>query len=112
MNVASKRFEPKFKIKKGDTVIVLAGNSKGQTGRVLQVLKKKQRVLVEGVNLVKKHQKPTETQKGGILEIEAPIAISNVAYYDAKSKSATRIGRRVENGKIVRYSKKSGETIK
>ncbi len=112
MNVASKRFAPKFKVKKGDTVIVIAGNSKGQTGRILQVFKKKERVLVEGVNMVKKHQKPTETQKGGIMEIEAPIAISNVAYYDSKAGAASRVGRKIENGKIVRYSKKSGEIIK
>ncbi len=110
--MANKRFAPKFKIKKGDTVIVIAGNSKGKTGRVLSVLKNKQRVLVEGVNIVKKHQKPTETQKGGIIDMEAPIAISNVAYYDAKTKSASRVGRKLENGKLVRYSKKSGQIIK
>jgi len=111
--MAKKRFQPKPKIKKGDTVIVIAGSHKykGVKGKVLAVYPKKNRVLVEGVNIVKKHIKPTETQKGGIIEVEAPIHISNVMYWDEKIGAPTRIGRRIENGKIVRYSKKSGRTI-
>ncbi|MFR9527946.1 MAG: 50S ribosomal protein L24 [Rikenellaceae bacterium] len=104
----------KLHIKKGDMVIVNAGDSRGQQGKVLSVNVEKQRAIVEGVNLCKKAQKPNaDNPQGGIVEQEAAIHISNLQVIDAKSGTATRIGRRAgENGKLVRYSKKSGEDIK
>jgi len=102
----------KFNIKKGDRVIVIAGNSKGSTGEVKEVLRNKNRAIVDGVNLVKKHTKATQDEEGGINEIEAPIHISNLALVDPKSGEATRIGRKEVDGKSVRFSKKSGEIIK
>lgn len=104
----------KLNIKKGDTVMVIAGDSKGQQGRVLVVDIEKGRILVEGVNLVKKHTRPTnKTPKGGIVQKEAPIHISNLKVIDGSGKP-TRIGRKIDEktNKIVRYSKKSGEVIK
>ncbi len=106
------RFAPKLHIKKGDRVIVIAGASKGTTGEVLEVLPKKNRVIVEEANVVKKHQKPTNENAGGIIEKAAPIHISNVMHVDPKTGEPTRIGRKEVNGKLVRYSKKSGEIIK
>ncbi len=102
----------KINIKKGDKVIVIAGNNKGQSGEVREVLRAKNRVIVSGLNLVKKHTKATQDEEGGINEVEAPLHISNVALVDPKSGDATRIGRKKVNGKAVRYSKKSGEIIK
>jgi large subunit ribosomal protein L24 len=106
--------QKKLHIKKGDTVIVNTGNNKGQKGRVLEVFTKTDRAIVEGVNLMKKHTKPNaESPQGGIIEKEAPIHISNLMLVDPKSGEATRIGRRFDdNGKLVRFSKKSGEEIK
>ena len=103
----------KLHIKKGDTVIVNAGNSKGKTGKVLSVLVDKQRAVVEGVNIVSKSTKPTaQHPQGGIIKQEAPIHISNLNVVDPKTGKATRIGRRMgANGKLVRYAKKSGEEI-
>ena len=106
------RFAPKLNIKKGDRVTVIAGASKGTTGEVLEVLPKANRVIVEQVNIVKKHQKPTNENAGGIIEKAAPIHISNVMLVDPKSGEPTRIGRKEVDGKLVRYSKKSGEIIK
>ena len=104
----------KIEIKKGDLVKVIAGNSKGVQGKVLQVLVDAQRVIVEGANKVKKHTKPSAANpQGGIIEKEAAINISNVALIDPKTGTTTRIGRKVNaEGKIVRYAKKSGEEIK
>ncbi len=104
----------KLHIKKGDTVYVNAGNSKGQTGTVLKVLVKEQRAIVEGVNKVKKSQKPSaKFPQGGIIEMEAPIHISNLNVVDPKTKKPTRIGRKLNaDGKRVRYAKRSGEEIK
>ncbi len=104
----------KIKIKKGDLVKVIAGNSKGVQGKVLQVLVDADRAIVEGANIVKKHTKPSAANpSGGIVEKEAAIHISNLALIDPKSGETTRVGRRVgESGKIVRYAKKSGEEIK
>ncbi len=102
----------KINIKKGDKVIVIAGNNKGQSGEVREVLRAKNRVIVSGLNLVKKHTKATQDEEGGINEVEAPLHISNVALVDPKSGDATRIGRKKVDGKTVRYSKKSGEIIK
>ncbi|MBQ8022101.1 MAG: 50S ribosomal protein L24 [Bacteroidales bacterium] len=102
----------KFHIKKGDTVFVNAGNDKGKTGKVLEVLKEKDRVVVEGINVVKKHTKPNaKAPQGGILEQEAGIHISNVQLVDPKSGAATRVGYKMVDGKKVRYAKKSGEEI-
>ena len=103
----------KLHIKKGDTVIVNAGNSKGQTGKVLKVLVEKQRAVVEGVNIVSKSTKPSaQHPQGGIIKQEAPIHISNLNVVDPKTGKATRVGRKVgANGKLVRYAKKSGEEL-
>lgn len=104
--------QPKLNVRKGDTVKVMAGDSKGAQGRVLEVIVKERRVLVEGVNMVTKHTKPNaKNTQGGIIKQEAPIHISNVMVVDGKGNT-TRVGRRVEDGKLVRYSKKSGEVIK
>ena len=104
----------KLHIKKGDTVYVNAGESKGQQGRVLEILKKKNRAIVEGVNLISKHQKPNAAHpQGGIIKQEAGIHISNLMLVDPKTGKPTRIGRKKnEDGKLVRYAKKSGEEIK
>lgn len=103
----------KYHIRKGDTVIVIAGNSKGQQGRVLSVNREKDKVIVEGVNLIKKHTKPNAKQpKGGILEKEAAVHISNLMLIDPSTGKQTRVGRKLnEKNKLVRYSKKSGEEI-
>jgi large subunit ribosomal protein L24 len=109
------RFKPKFNIKKGDSVVVIAGDDKDlkKPRKVLEIITEKNRVLVEGVNIVTKHTKPSaQNTKGGILKLEAPIAISNVMLWDAKSGSPSKIKRTRENGKLVRTSKKSGEVIK
>ena len=104
----------KLHIKKGDEVYILAGDDKKKTGRVLKVEVKKNRAFVEKRNMIKKSMKPSaKYPQGGIIEMEAPIHISNLALLDPKTGKPTRIGRRRdENGKTVRYSKKSGEEIK
>ena len=106
--------QKKLHIKKGDTVQVITGEDVGKKGRVLEIIRKTDRAIVEGVNIIKKHTKPnTEHPNGGIVEKEAPIHISNLMLVDPKTGAATRIGRRLsENGNLVRYSKKSGEEIK
>ncbi len=105
----------KLHIKKGDTVKVIAGNSKGQEGKVIEMQISKQRALVEGVNMVSKHTKPNAASpQGGIIKQEASIHISNLMLVDPKSGEATRIGRKIDDksGKLTRYSKKTGEVIK
>lgn len=105
----------KLHIKKGDTVKVIAGNSKGSEGKVIEVLIAKNRAIVEGVNMVSKHSKPNAANpQGGIVKQEAPIHISNLMLLDPSSGDSTRIGRKRDEktGKLVRYSKKSGEVIK
>jgi large subunit ribosomal protein L24 len=104
----------KINIKKGDTVYVNAGDYKGQQGRVLQVLRKEMKAIVEGINMVSKHTKPNaQYPQGGIIKKEAPIHISNLMILDGSSGEPTRIGRRLnDKNKLVRYSKKSGEEIK
>ncbi|MDE5652155.1 MAG: 50S ribosomal protein L24 [Muribaculaceae bacterium] len=104
----------KFHIKKGDTVYVNAGDDKGKTGRVLEVIPSKCRAIVEGVNIITKATKPNaKYPQGGLVKMEAPIHISNINPIDPKSGKPTRIGRKKdENGKSVRFSKKSGEEIK
>jgi large subunit ribosomal protein L24 len=104
----------KLHVKKGDNVMVIAGNYKGQSGRVLTVDMEKQRAIVEGVNLISKHTRPNaDNPKGGIIKQEAPVHISNLKVID-KSGKPTRVGRQKDEktGKSVRYSKKSGEVIK
>ncbi|MBO4499832.1 MAG: 50S ribosomal protein L24 [Bacteroidaceae bacterium] len=104
----------KLHIKKNDTVFVNAGEDKGKTGRVLKVLVKDNRAIVEGINIVSKHTKPSsKNPQGGIIKQEAPIHISNLNVVDSKTGAPTRIGRRRnDDGKLVRYSKKTGEEIK
>ena len=104
----------KLHIKKNDTVVVLAGEDKGKTGKVLKVLVEKNRALVEGVNMVSKSTKPSaKNPQGGIVKQEAPIHISNLSLVDPKSGKPTRVGIKVtDDGKKVRIAKKSGEEIK
>ncbi|HMX38680.1 MAG TPA: 50S ribosomal protein L24 [Saprospiraceae bacterium] len=107
-----KRFTTKLHIRSGDTVMVLAGDDKGKTGEVLQVFPAKMRAIVDGVNMVKKHVKSTQDQEGGIQDMPASIHISNLAIVDPSTGQATRVGRKVEGGKTVRFSKKTGTIIK
>ena len=103
----------KLHIKKGDTVYVNAGNYKGETGKVLSVYPSKDRAIVEGVNIVKKHTKPNaKNPQGGIVSQEAPIHVSNLQLIDPKSGKPTRVGYRMDGDKKIRYAKKSGEEIK
>jgi large subunit ribosomal protein L24 len=102
----------KTRIKKGDEVVVLAGKDKGRTGQILKVLRDEGRVLVQGINMVKRHQRQTMTQQAGIVEKEASIAISNVALRDPKTGKPTRVGYKVlEDGTKVRVAKVSGEVV-
>jgi large subunit ribosomal protein L24 len=102
----------KFKIRKGDKVVVITGKDKGKTGEVTQVLPKESRVLVQGVNIVRRHQRQTAQQQGGIITKEAPIHISNVAHIDPSSEKPTRVGyRTLEDGRKVRVAKRSGSPI-
>ena len=103
----------KLHIRKGDEVIVLAGDDKGRKGKVLKVLVAKQRALVEGVNIVSKSMKPSaKNPQGGIVKQEAPIHVSNLSLIDPKSGKATRVGmKKTDDGKKVRVAKKSGEVI-
>ena len=98
-------------IKVGDKVIVIAGSNKGKEGTVKKVLREENRVIVEGVNLVKRHQKGNGQESGGIIEIEAPIHVSNVMIIDPKTKKPTRIGHSIENDKKIRISKKSSSKL-
>ena len=104
----------KIHIKKGDTVYVNAGNDRGKTGRVLEIIPAKSRAIVEGVNIITKATKPTaKYPQGGLIKMEAPVHISNLNLIDPKSGKPTRIGtRRDEKGRKVRFSKRSGEEIK
>ena len=104
----------KINIRKGDTVVVITGESKGQQGRVLEIDRAKYRAIVEGVNMVSKHTKPNATSpQGGIIKKEASIQLSNLMLVDPSTGKPTRIGRRLnDKNKLVRYSKKSGEEIK
>jgi large subunit ribosomal protein L24 len=102
----------KLKIKKGDKVVVITGKDKGKTGEVLRVLPKDSRVLVQGVNMVKRHTKPAMGQTGGIVEKEATLHISNVAHIDPKSDKPTRVGfKTLDDGRKVRFARRSGEVI-
>ncbi|KAF0185528.1 MAG: rplX [Hyphomonadaceae bacterium] len=100
------------KIKKGDKVVVLAGKDKGKSGEVTKVLPTSGRLIVQGVNMVKKHQKQTQTLQAGIRSFEASIAVSNVAYADPTDGKATKIGfKTLDDGRKVRFAKRSGEVI-
>lgn len=99
-------------VKKGDKVVVISGKDKGKQGTILAAYPKKNRVLVEGVNIVKKHSKPSQANpQGGIISQEAAIHVSNVMPIDPKSGKPTRVGYKIENGKKVRVAKISGETL-
>jgi len=108
----TKRFRPKLHIRKGDNVYVLAGDDRGKTGRVIEVIVKDLRALVEGVNIISRHTKPnTANPNGGIIKKEAPVHISNLALIDPQSGKPTRIGRRKEGDKNVRYSRREGNAL-
>ena len=100
-------------LKVGDKVVVIAGSDKGKEGKIIKTLKNENRVVVEGVHIVKKHQKPTGAETGGIVEVEAPIHASNVMIIDPKTKKRTRIGHDTDSksGKKIRVTKKSNEKI-
>jgi large subunit ribosomal protein L24 len=99
-------------VKKGDRVVVIAGKDKGKTGEVIAAYPREERVVVQGVNKVKKHQKPTAANPGGIVDQEAAIHVSNVAHVDPKDNKPTRVGVKVlEDGRKVRVAKRSGEVI-
>ena len=101
----------KFKIKKGDQVIVVTGRDKGKKGEVLEVIRSESRVRVQGVNIVKRHQRATQNDAGGIISKEAPLHISNVAHVDPDSGLATRVSFVVKDGKKVRVAKRSGKAL-
>ena len=104
----------KMHIRKGDTVLVISGDSKGQQGKVLEMVVEKERAFVEGVNLISKHTKPnSKNTNGGIVKKEASIHVSNLMLIEPSNGTPTRVGRRLnDKNKLVRYSKKSGEDIK
>jgi large subunit ribosomal protein L24 len=99
------------KLKKGDHVVVLAGRDRGKEGDILRVIPKENRAVVSGVNIVVRHQKQSQRSQGGKIPTEAPIQLSNLALVDPKDGGPTRVGFRFEDGKKVRFAKKSGETI-
>lgn len=102
----------KLRVRKGDTVAVVTGREKGRTGEVLRAIPKERRVVVQGVNMVKRHTRPSPASPGGVIEKEATLHISNVALIDPKDGKPTRVGfRRLEDGRKVRYAKRSGEVI-
>ncbi|TNB47956.1 50S ribosomal protein L24 [Martelella lutilitoris] len=99
------------RIKKGDKVVVIAGKDKGRTGEVVQVFPKEDRAVVSGINVVRRHQRQTQTAEAGIITKEAPVHLSNLAIADPKDGKPTRVGFKVEGEKKVRYAKRSGEVI-
>jgi large subunit ribosomal protein L24 len=101
----------KLKVKKGDKVVVITGRDKGKTGEILKVLREENRVLVQGVNVVKRHQRQAMGVEGGIIQKEAPIHVSNVAHIDPKTQKPTRVGFKMEGDKKVRIARRSGESI-
>lgn len=108
-----KNKQPKLHIRKGDSVQIISGNAKGKVAKVLEVFPQKNRAIVEGINVVTKHIKPSAAKpEGGIEKTEASIHISNLMVVDPANGKPTRIGRKLEDGKLVRYSKKTGEVIK
>ena len=101
----------KFKLKKGDEVIVLAGKDKGKTGKIIKMIPKEMKAIVSEINKVKKNQKPDNNQPGGIVDKEMPIHISNLSFYDPQLKKAVKIGYKLENKKKIRFNKLSGKAI-
>ena len=102
----------KFKVKKGDQVVVLSGKDKGKTGEILKMVTDSQRAFVQGVNMAKRHTAPSQAGAGGIVEKEASVHVSNISLIDPKDNKATRVGyRSLEDGRKVRYAKRSGEII-
>ncbi len=101
----------KFKLKKGDEVIVLTGKDKGKTGKIVKMLPKQMKAIVSEINKVKKNNKPDNNQPGGIVEKEMPIHISNISFYDASSKKAAKIGYKLNDNKKIRVNKSSGKEI-
>jgi len=104
--------EKRYHVKKNDTVIVTVGKDKGKTGKVLRINQKKDRVIVEKVNVIKRHVRPSQKSKGGIMERESPIAVSNVMIYCDKCSKPVRLGNKIlEDGKKVRYCRKCNEVL-
>jgi large subunit ribosomal protein L24 len=102
----------KFRIKKGDRVVVITGRDRGKQGEVLRVLRKDERLIVQGVNMVRRHQRPSAGHPGGIIDKEASIHVSNVAHVDPAGNRPTRVGyKSLEDGRKVRFAKRSGEVI-
>ena len=99
------------KLKKGDKIVVLAGKDKGKTGEILQIIVAKDKALVSGINMVRRHTKQTATQEAGIIAKEAPIHLSNLAYADPKDGKPTRVGFKIVDGVKTRFAKRSGESI-
>jgi large subunit ribosomal protein L24 len=99
------------KIRKGDKVVVLAGKDKGRTGEVIRMMPKDDQAIVRGINMVRRHQRQSQSQEGGIISKEAPIHVSNIAVADPKDGKPTRVGFEVKDGKKVRVAKRSGATI-
>ena len=108
----SNRFQPKLHVKKGDKVMVIAGSNKGKDGVIKEVFPDKNVAILEGLNMVKKHVKPTQNSQGGIVEVESPVHLSNLMVLDPKNGKPTRVKRSKVDGKSVRVSVKSGEIIK
>ena len=101
----------KFKIKKGDQVVVITGRDKGKKGEVLEVLRAESRIRVQGINMVKRHRRATQNDAGGIIPMEAPLHISNVSHIDPDNGAATRVGYEVKDGKKVRIARRSGKAL-
>ena len=102
----------KYKVKKGDRVAILSGKDKGKTGEILKMIPDRQRAVVQGINMVKRHTAPSQAGAGGIVEKEAAIHISNIALVDPKDNKSVRIGyKKLDDGRKVRYAKRSGEVI-
>ena len=102
----------KTKLKKGDNVLVVSGKDKGKSGSILSILSTKNKAIVKGINIVKKHQKPDKKSGGGIIEKELPVHISNLSFISIKDGKKTKIGYKIENNKKIRFEKKTGEVIK
>ena len=101
----------KFKIKKGDQVVVITGRDKGKKGEVIEVLRAESRLRIQGINIVKRHRRASQSDPGGIVSMEAPLHVSNVAHVDPETGAATRIGFEVKDGKKVRVAKRSGKAL-
>ena len=101
----------KFKLKKGDEVIVLTGKDKGKTGKIVKMIHKKNKAIVTDINKVKKNQKPDNNQPGGIIDKEMPVHISNLSFYDSESKKSVKIGYKIDNNKKIRIIKTTGKAI-